>query len=95
MKGVLALLLSTFIAAVPLSAAAGATQTVTLDVKNMSCAACPITVKKALMKVPGVESAAVDFDARTAVVTFDPDKASVEALTRATTNAGFPSSLKR
>lgn len=95
MKNVLALLLSASIAALPLSAAAGAIQTVTLDVKNMSCAACPITVKKALMKVPGVESATVDFDARTAVVTFDPDKASVEALTRATTNAGFPSSPKR
>jgi len=95
MKKVLALLLSAFIAAIPLSAAAGATQTVTLEVKNMSCAACPITVKKALMRVPGVESAKVDFEGATAVVTFDPDKTSVEALTKATTNAGFPSSPRR
>lgn len=95
MKKVRALLLSAFIAAIPLSGAAGATQTVTLDVKNMTCAACPITVKKALMKVPGVEGVTVDFEAGTAVVKFDPDKAGVDALTRATTNAGFPSSLKR
>ncbi|MGH8690503.1 MAG: mercury resistance system periplasmic binding protein MerP [Burkholderiales bacterium] len=95
MKNVLALLVSAFIAAIPLSAAAGAAQTVKLDVKNMTCAACPITVKKALMKVPGVESAKVDFESGVAVVAFDPDKTNVEALTKATGNAGFPSSLKR
>lgn len=95
MKKILALLLSAIVAAIPLAAAAGATQSVTLDVKNMTCAACPITVKKALMKVPGVESATVDFETKAAVVTFDPDKANVEALTRATGDAGYPSSLKR
>ena len=31
-----------------------ATKTVTLSVPGMNCAACPITVKKALGKVPGV-----------------------------------------
>jgi len=91
----LALLFSVFVAALPLSAAAGAPQTVTLDVKNMVCPLCPITVKKALMKVPGVESATVDFDNKTAVVSFDPDKTTVEALTKATTSAGFPSSPRR
>lgn len=95
MKKVLALLISALIAAIPLSASAGPTRAVTLDVKNMSCAACPITVKKALMKVPGVESTTVDFEAGTAVVRFDPDKTNVEALTRATGDAGFPSSPKR
>ena len=94
MKKVLAWLCAALVAASPLAALA-APQSVTLDVKNMTCAACPITVKKALMKVPGVESAKVDFESATAVVTFDPDKASVEALTEATANAGFPSSLKR
>lgn len=94
MKKILAWLCAAFVAFSPL-AALGASQTVTLDVKNMTCAACPITVKKALTKVPGVESAKVDFDTHTAVVTFDPDKTSVEALTKATGNAGFPSSLKR
>jgi mercuric ion binding protein len=72
-----------------------ATQTVTLAVENMSCAACPITVRKALEKVPGVAKVKVDFDTKTATVTFDPAKTKVETLTRATTEAGYPSSLKR
>lgn len=71
--------------------AAAATQTVTLAVENMTCAACPITVRKALEKVPGVTQAKVDFAAKTATVTFDPAKVKVEELTRATTEAGYPS----
>ena len=34
-------------------------KTVTLDVTGMTCAACPITVKKALTKVDGVSSVEV------------------------------------
>jgi periplasmic mercuric ion binding protein len=71
-----------------------ATQTVTLSVPGMTCAACPITVKKALSKVEGVSHVDVTFEKREAVVTFDDAKASVEALTRATTNAGYPSTVK-
>jgi len=70
-------------------------QTVTLDVTNMDCAVCPITVRKALEKVPGVDSAKVDFSAKSAVVAFDPAKTTPEALTKATADAGFPSSVKR
>jgi mercuric ion binding protein len=75
----------------PAGAAQAATRTVTLAVENMSCAACPITVRKALEKVPGVARAKVDFDTKTATVTFDPSKATVEDLTWATTEAGYPS----
>lgn len=70
-------------------------QTATLDVTNMDCAACPITVRKALESVPGVTSAKVDYRSRTAVVAFDPGKTTSEALTKATANAGFPSSMKQ
>jgi mercuric ion binding protein len=45
----------------------------TLAVENMACGTCPIVVKKALEKVPGVSAIAVDFDKKTATVTFDPD----------------------
>lgn len=76
------------------AAEAPATKTVTLDVKNMTCAACPITVRKSLEKVSGVSKVKVDFDTKTATVTFDPAKTDVEALTRATTEAGYPSTLK-
>jgi periplasmic mercuric ion binding protein len=67
--------------------------TVTLAVENMTCGTCPIVVKKALEHVPGVSSTSVDFDKKTATVTFDPDKATSAKLTQATTNAGFPSKL--
>ncbi|EKQ4519940.1 mercury resistance system periplasmic binding protein MerP [Escherichia coli] len=66
-----------------------ATQTVTLAVPGMTCAACPITVKKALSKVD------VGFEKREAVVTFDDTKASVQKLTKATADAGYPSSVKQ
>ena len=42
-------------AALPITLFAGILETVTLDGKNMTCAVCPITVKKALEKVPGVK----------------------------------------
>lgn len=71
-----------------------ATKTVTLSVPGMTCAACPITVKKALSKVEGVEKIEVEYEKREAVVTFDDAKTNVEALTRATKNAGYPSTLK-
>lgn len=91
----LVLLLSALVAALPVSAGAGEPRTVTLDVARMVCPLCPASVKKALMKVPGVQSATVDFESKTAVVSFDPDKASIEALTKATASAGFPSSPRR
>ncbi len=78
-----------------LAAETAAAKTVTLAVENMTCAACPITVRKALEKVPGVAQAKVDLDTKTATVTFDPAKAKVEDLTWATTEAGYPSKLTR
>jgi mercuric ion binding protein len=88
------LLLAAALALSPLAALAGAPQTVTLDVKNMTCAVCPITVRKALEKVQGVAGVKVDLDAKTATVTFDPDKVNAAALIKATTEAGYPASVK-
>ena len=72
-----------------------ATKTVTLSVPGMTCAACPITVKKALTKVDGVQKAEVNYEKREAVVTFDDAKTNADALTKATANAGYPSSIKQ
>jgi mercuric ion binding protein len=77
------------------SAFAGGTRTATLDVTNMDCAACPITVRKALEKVPGVDSAKVDLKTHRAVVAFDPSKTTPEVLTKATADAGYPSTVKQ
>lgn len=70
-------------------------KTITLSVPGMTCASCPITVKTALGKVDGVEKTEVSFEKKEAVVTFDEAKTKVEALTEATKNAGYPSTVKR
>ncbi len=72
-----------------------ATRTVTLSVPGMTCAACPITVKKALSKVDGVSQALVSYDTREAIVTFDDAKTNVQKLTAATKDAGYPSGVKK
>lgn len=93
MKRVLfAISLLATVAALP----AGATpQTVTLSVPGMDCSTCPITVRKALTNVAGVTRAEASLDTKQAVVTFDNSKTGVDALIKATTNAGYPSSLKK
>ena len=68
-----------------------ASKTVTLSVPGMTCAACPITIKKALTDVDGVTAAEVSFDKKEAVVTFDDTKTDVSTLIEATTDAGYPS----
>ncbi|MCY1370042.1 Mercuric transport protein periplasmic component [compost metagenome] len=81
--------------ALPLAVLAGTPKTVTLDVQNMTCGTCPITVKKSLEKVAGVSTVKVDYDTKTATVTYDPDKSQPQALTTATTNAGYPSTIRK
>ena len=73
------------------STAFAAEKTITLAVKNMYCDACPLIVRKSLESVPGVNKAVVSYKDKSAVVTYDDAKADVSALTRATTNAGYPS----
>ena len=90
MKEFSALLLTLTLLSAP---AFAATQTVTLAVPDMNCAVCPLTVKKALLKVKGVKTVQVDFDHRKAAVQFDDAKTSIAALTQATTEAGYPSSV--
>jgi len=64
---------------------------VTLTVPTMDCDTCPITIRVALMKVPGVSRAVVSYAHRNAKVTFDDAKTNVDALTKATEAAGYPS----
>lgn len=80
------------LAASPLTIAAQ--QTVTLDVPGMTCSTCPITVKKAVMKVDGVQQAKVSYERREAVVTFDDSTTSIEKIQLATADSGYPSTVK-
>lgn len=72
------------------SAAATEPQSVVLDVPGMNCALCPVSVKKALERVPGVLEANADLATKSAKVKYDPDKVSPEALAKALANAGYP-----
>jgi len=56
---------------------------------------CPITVETSLRKVPGVTDAKIDFDRKTATVRLDAGKANVATLVKATTEAGFPSTVRK
>lgn len=80
---------------IPVAVLAGDQQTAILDVQNMTCSVCPITVKKSLQRVPGVTDAKIDLDRGTATVRFDTGKADVAALVKATTEAGFPSTARK
>ena len=70
-------------------------QTVTLSVPGMTCTACPFTVKQALSKVKGVDKAEVSYEKKQAVVSFDDAKTNVQALTKATADAGYPSTARQ
>ena len=70
-------------------------KTVTLSVPGMTCSTCPITVKKALTKVEGVSKIEIRLEERLVVVTYDDAKTTVDALTKATTNAGYPSTVSK
>lgn len=59
----------------------------------MTCSACPITLKKAIFGVHGVEKAAINLQRREATVTFDDAQTTVMALTKATEEAGYPSKI--
>ena len=74
--------------------AAAAQKSVVLSVPSMNCAACPITVRKALEKVAGVKSVKATLEPPEARVTFDDAKTSVDQLMEATRGAGYPSSVK-
>jgi mercuric ion binding protein len=66
---------------------------IVLDVQNMTCALCPITVRKALDPVPRVGATRIDVAKKTATVEFDPAWARIAALVEATTIAGYPSTM--
>lgn len=86
-------LLALLLLSIPPCAFAATPRTAVLDLQNMTCSMCSITVHKALEKVPGVIGAQVDYAHKTATVKYDADKTSPAALVKATANAGFPSTL--
>lgn len=91
MKNLKTMLVAVVAVLLPAATAWASPKTVTLNVSGMTCEACPITVKKALQKVPGVLKIEVLYEKKQVVVTFDDAKTNTGALVKATTNAGYPS----
>lgn len=76
------------------SAFAGELRVVVLDLQGLQCHACVQSVKKALQGVPGVQEAVVDMAKKTATVKFDAARTDPQVLTKATAQAGFPSTAR-
>ena len=72
-----------------------AVRTVTLSVPGMTCPTCPITIRTALDRVHGVKMVTSNVAKRTVTVSYDDDKTAPLALMKATTNAGYPSTVVR
>jgi mercuric ion binding protein len=65
---------------------------VALAITGMTCAHCVAAVKKALAAVPGVMEVEVTLSPPRAVVSCDLSRTTVEMLTKATAEEGYPSS---
>lgn len=64
-------------------------QTASFEIEGMTCAmGCAKTIEKELSGLDGVEKAAVDFDKKTATVTFDKTVQNQESLTRIVQETG-------
>lgn len=68
---------------------ATAPRTVTLTVKGMTCGGCVLSTRKVLTRLPGVTKADVSYEKGTAVVTYDPAKATVEQMVAAIKTLGY------
>lgn len=90
MKGLLAAM--AMLAAIGASAAEP--RTITLEVLNMTCATCPLTVQQVLRRQAGVREAKAEMKSAQARVTFDPALNTPEALARAVTEAGYPAKVR-
>lgn len=73
--------------------AIAAERQVTLAVDGMDCAACPITVRKALERVDGVKVTRVDVASGTMEAAVSDDAITDAQLLRATADAGYPSRI--
>jgi mercuric ion binding protein len=76
------------------SAQTAAVQTATFTIENMTCALCPVTVKSAMAGADGVTSVTINFEAKTAMVVFNPSITTLEAIAAASADAGYPATAR-
>lgn len=71
----------------------GQDQEASFTVEKMTCATCPITVRKAMQRADGVKEVTVDFDTKTATVLYDSNLTDAKQIGEASDNVGFPATL--
>ncbi len=68
-------------------------ETVSVEVKGMSCASCVSRVEKVLLKVEGITHASVNLASEKAEVSFDADLVQAEKILSVINQAGYEASL--
>jgi mercuric ion binding protein len=87
-------LIAMLVLASNITAASSIEETVTFDVDKMTCATCPIVVRKAMLRVDGVIEVSVDLESKTAEVTYDAEVTTPDDIGAASTEVGFPASIR-
>jgi copper chaperone len=64
-------------------------ETITMNVKGMSCGGCVASVTRVLKAVPGVDEVSVTLNPGAAKVTYDPGRADAARLKSAIEDAGY------
>lgn len=77
----------------PSGAIAAPERNATFAVSNLTCPTCPIAVKTAMGRVPGVTHVNVDFSTKIATVSYDPVRATPEAIAAASSKVGYPARI--
>ncbi|MGQ0712324.1 MAG: metal-binding (seleno)protein [Gemmatimonadaceae bacterium] len=68
-------------------------KTVTLNVTGMTCGGCAIATRKVLERLEGVKEAEVSYEDQRAVVTYDPDRVTVEQMIAAVKKLGYTATV--
>jgi copper chaperone len=68
-------------------------ETVTLDVKGMTCNGCVQTISKNMAKTEGVNKCEVSLAENSASVTFDPSKTTKEKIAQTISDLGYQATL--
>jgi periplasmic mercuric ion binding protein len=66
-------------------------RTTTLRVRNMTCALCPIIVRRAIETIPGVKEITVSTETGTATVVYNDRATNPTELAETVARAGYPS----
>jgi copper chaperone len=64
-------------------------ETITMNVKGMSCGGCVASVTRVLKAVPGVDNVNVTLDPGAATVSYDPQRTDATKLRGAVEDAGY------